>query len=91
LSLQLLFNNSLSWHANFADYENFNKNPQGKKIYKLFFYHSLAKGLSFEIFSRIFPNFLIFSLQLTKNYKNLLLKSYRYGNNSREKTLKLQG
>jgi hypothetical protein len=64
--------------------------PKKKKFFKTFFPSFSRKNLSFEMFSRKCWNFLIFSLQSTKNYKNSLTKSYPYGNASREKPLKLQ-
>jgi hypothetical protein len=62
--------------------------PKKKKISKLFFPSFSSKNLSFQIFSRKFPNFLIFRLQLMKNYENSLMKRYSYGNASRKKIVK---
>jgi hypothetical protein len=59
--------------------------PKEKKIKNFVFPSFSSKNLSFEIFSRKFPIFFIFSLQLMKNFENSLTKNYPYGNASREK------
>jgi hypothetical protein len=56
-SLQVMFKSILSLYSNFADYENFNNDPQEKKIQNCFPHLSLAKNLSFKIFSRKFQKF----------------------------------
>ncbi len=74
-------------YSNFADYEISITTPKKKNFSKLFFPSISGKNLSFEIFSRKFPKFFIFSLQLMKNYENSVTKNYPDDNASREKTV----
>ncbi len=61
-----------------------------KKIFfsTLFFPSFSSKSLSFELFSRKFPNFYIFIIKFTKNNENSLTKKYRHVNAPRHKTVK---
>jgi hypothetical protein len=71
---------------NFVDFGGPHKDIKKKFFFITFFPSFSSKNLSFKNFSTTFSNF-FFTLQLTKNYKNLLLKNHRYGNASREKTV----
>jgi hypothetical protein len=52
----------------------------------IFSRHSIAKTFLLKNFQQHFQT-IFFPLQLTKNYKNSLLKNHRYGIASREKTV----
>ncbi len=55
---------------------------------KLIFPSFSSKSLSFELFSRKFPNFYIFIIKFMKNNENSLTKKYRHVNAPRHKTVK---
>ncbi len=55
---------------------------------KLIFLSFSSKSLSFELFSRKFPNFYVFIIKFMKNNENSLAKKYRHVNAPRHKTVK---